>query len=116
MKFGDYIRNARLDLQDKDRRYSMRQIAFKVGIEPSYLSKVERGLEAPPSVATITRLADALGENIDILLALAGKVSPDLTTAIVRRPALFSQLIRELNTLPDQALTRITRDIQNGEW
>ena len=116
MKFGDYIRTVRLDLQDKDRRYSVRQVAFKVGIEPSYLSKVERGLEAPPSVSTIERLAEVLQENADILLALAGKVSPDLTAAIVRRPQLFSELIRELNALPDHAVLRIVREVRDGDW
>ena len=116
MKFGDFIRTARLDLQDNDRRFSVRQMALRVGIEPSYLSKVERGLEAPPSVSTITRLAEELNENVDVLLALAGKVSPDLTAAIVRRPALFSRLIRELNTLPDHAIIRLVREVRDGEW
>ena len=116
MKFGDYIRTVRLDLQDKDRRFSIRQVAFKVGIEPSYLSKVERGLEAPPSVATIERLADVLGEDCDMLLARAGKISPDLKAAILRRPKLFSQLIREINQLSDHAVLRLVRKVRDGDW
>lgn len=45
MDFGTYIREARLRLQEEDRRtYSLRQVAERVGIEPSYLSKIERGM------------------------------------------------------------------------
>ncbi len=29
--------------------FSIRQVAVRIGVEPSYLSKVERGEEAPPS-------------------------------------------------------------------
>jgi hypothetical protein len=39
--------------------------------------KVEREEVAPPSEATIVRLAEALHEDPDVLLALAGKVSAD---------------------------------------
>jgi hypothetical protein len=42
-------------------------------------SKVERGLVAPPSEATIIRLATDVGEDPDVLLALAGKVGSDFS-------------------------------------
>jgi plasmid maintenance system antidote protein VapI len=72
--FGDYVRAARATRAETDMRFSLRQVAQRIGVQPAYLSKVERGLVAPPSEATIIRLATDLGEDPDVLLALAGKV------------------------------------------
>src|SRR5207248_2658798 len=94
--FGDYVRNKRVLLQAGDNRYSLRKVAATVGVEPSYLSKIERGEQSPPGEETIVALAKELGEDADMLLALAGKVSTDLQAIIRKRPALFAQLIREL--------------------
>ena len=40
--FGDYLRQRREELRAKDSKFSVRQVAAAVGVEPSYLSKVER--------------------------------------------------------------------------
>jgi len=87
-----------------------------MGIEPSYLSKIERGEQPPPSEATIAALARELNEDADVLLALAGKVSSDLQAIIRKRPALFAQLIRELRNLPDHAVLRVVREVRDGDW
>ncbi len=115
-EFGPYLRARREALREADRRFSLRQVAGRVGIEPSYLSKVERGEEAPPSEKTIRAIAEDLEEDADLLLALAGKISHDLRQAIVRRPQLFARLIRELNTLPDHAVLRLVREVRDGSW
>ena len=94
----------------------MRQLAGRIGIEPSYLSKIERGEQPPPSEQTIAALAHELGEDADVLLALAGKVSSDLQAAIRKRPKLFAQLIRELRNAPDHAVLRVVREVRDGEW
>ncbi len=83
---------------------------------PSYLSKVERGEVAPPSEAASARLAADLGEDPDVLLALAGKVSTDLQAVIRKRPRLFAELIRELEDLPDHAVLRLVREVRDGDW
>ncbi len=114
--FGSYLRERREARRASDRSYSLRQLATRVGIEPSYLSRIERGAESPPSEATIRRLAAELEEDEDVLLALAGKVSSDLQDAIRRRPALFAQLIRQLAELPDHAVLRLVREVRDGDW
>ncbi len=91
-------------------------MALRVGIEPAYLSKVERGQVAPPSEATIRRLAVELGEEPDLLLAMAGKVSRELQEIIIRRPQLFAELLRQLRRAPDDALLRIVREVRDGDW
>ena len=106
-QFGPYIRRRREVLKEQDRAYSVRQVAARMGVEPSYLSKVERGHEAPPSEAKIRALARELDEDPDALLAMAGKVAADLQEAIRRRPRLMAQLIREVESIPDTGLREL---------
>ncbi|HPA17467.1 MAG TPA: helix-turn-helix transcriptional regulator [Verrucomicrobiae bacterium] len=114
--FGDYLRAARESRLKGDRHFSVRGVAKRVGIEPSYLSKIERGLQPPPGEDTVRRLAVDLGEDPDALLALGGKVSGDLLTVIRRRPKLFAQLIRQMKALPDHAILRLVREVRDGKW
>jgi transcriptional regulator with XRE-family HTH domain len=116
MSLGNFLREHRQALRKGDRSYSLRRVAERVGIEPSYLSKVERDLGSPPSEETLVRLAGELGQDPDVVLALAGKVSGDLKDTIRRRPVLFGQLIRELRDLPDHAVLRLVREVRDGDW
>jgi transcriptional regulator with XRE-family HTH domain len=116
-EFGTYIRERREALQARDHaRYSLRRVASAIDIEPSYLSKIERGQQPPPGEEKIISLAKELGEEPEVLLALAGKVSTDLKHIICTRPKLFAQLIRELKDVPDHAVLRIVREVRDGNW
>ena len=114
--FGPYIRDRRERLRRDDPRFSVRQVAERIGVEPSFLSKVERDEVPPPSEEKIVALARDLDEDADVLLAMAGKVSSDLQRVIRRRPELFAALIRELKNLPDQAVLRLVREVRDGNW
>ena len=57
MTFGLYVRTSRERIRSKDRAFSVRQVARRIGVEPAYLSKIERDQMAPPSEAAIRRLA-----------------------------------------------------------
>ena len=114
--FGHHIRQTRLARRATDPSFSLRQVATRVGIQPGYLSRIETGDTPPPSEATITALARDLGENEDLALALAGKVSHDLRAIIVKRPELFAELIRQLAELPDHAVLRVVREVRDGDW
>ena len=94
----------------------MRSTGARVGIKPTYLSKLERGELDPPSEGTTRKLADELGEDPDFLLALAGKVSSDLQKIIRKRPLLFAELLRELKKAPDHAILRVVREVRDGDW
>ncbi len=116
MQFGAHLRKAREALQADDKTYSLRQVAKRVGIEPAYLSKIERGVFPPPSEEVIVKLAQVLGEDKDVLLALAGKLSSDLQEIIMQRPQLFAELLRQLKTMPNHALVRVVREVKDGDW
>ena len=87
--FGTFVRNRREELRENDREFSVRKVAARIGVEPSYLSKVERGEQPPPSEGKIVALAEVLDEDPDILLAMAGKVSSDLQEVIRKRPRVL---------------------------
>ena len=65
-EFGAYLRKRREELLKGSSDYSVRKVAARIEIQPSYVSKVERGEVAPPSEATIVRWAEALGEDPDV--------------------------------------------------
>ncbi len=111
------MRERREELQTEDRRrYSLRKVAERVGFEPSYLSKIERGIEPRISEQTAKALARELGEDPDVLLAMTGKVSSDLCGIICKRPKLFGELLRQLKGMPDHAVLRIVREVRDGQW
>ena len=116
MNFGQYIRRNRLARRETSRSYSLRQVALRIGVEPSYLSKVERGETPPPSEEKILRLARELDVDSDYLLSLAGKVAGDLQKTIRERPQLFGPLIRELSDAPDEGVAILTDRAQAGDW
>lgn len=116
MTFGQFIRDRRERLRETDRRFSVRQVAQRICVEPAYLSKIEREEVAPPSEEKIRALAQELGEDVDVLLAMAGKVSSDLLAIIRKRPTLFADLIRQLKSSPDNAILRVVREVRDGDW
>ncbi|MEI6741453.1 MAG: helix-turn-helix domain-containing protein [Gemmatimonadaceae bacterium] len=73
--FGAFVRQRREALAANPRDFSLRQVAGRIGVEPAYLSKVERDEVAPPSEDTIRRLAEDLGGDPDVFLGACGSSS-----------------------------------------
>ncbi len=115
-QFGAFVRRLREDKRADDRRFSLRQVAKRLEVEPAYLSKIERGDVPPPSERLTRRIAAELDQDEDVLLAMAGKVSSDLQEVIRKRPKLFADLIRQLKNAPDQAILRVVREVRDGDW
>ena len=116
MDFGSVVRATREGLASSDKSYSLRQVSQRVGIQPTYLSKIERGELPPPSEEAIRKLSVDLKLDVDLMLAMAGKVSEDLRAIICKRPLLFSKLIRELKSAPDHAVLSVIREVTDGDW
>ena len=110
------MRTRREELRESDPAFSIRRVAKRIDVQPSYLSKVERDEVSPPSEETTRKLAHELDVDSDLLLAMAGKVSSDLQDVIRRRPQLFAELIRELKEMPDHSVLRLVREVRDGEW
>mgnify|MGYP006287659447 FL=1 len=113
---GEFLRIQREELKKEDKSYSLRQVAQRIRVEPSYLSKVERGENVSLSEEKLILLAKDLDQDPDIVLALSGRVSSDLQEVIRKRPVLFARLLRELKNAPDNAVLRVVREVRDGEW
>ncbi len=114
--FGSYLRRLREVRAAADPGFSLRQVASRCQITPAYLSRVERDEVAPPGEETLRKLAHELGEDPDVMLAAAGKISTDLRAVILARPLLFAELIRAIKAMPDHAVLRIVREVRDGDW
>ena len=114
--FGENIRDIRETRSETDASFSLRQVATRCGITAAYLSRVERGEVAPPGEETLLKLAHELGQDADVMLAMAGKISTELRSIILARPQLFAELIRTIKTMPDNAMLSIVRGVRDGNW
>jgi transcriptional regulator with XRE-family HTH domain len=114
--FGDYIRELREAKQKENSSFSLRQTAARMDVEPSYLSKVERGIEKNPSEQFVKKLAVELEQDENMMLAMVGKVSQELKDIILKKPQLFSELLKSLKDSPDNAILRIVREVKDGSW
>lgn len=101
MTFGERVRELR-----HAKGWSLRDLAGKVGVGFTYLSRVETGrlnFGDYPSDALIHRLADALDADEDELLVLAERVPERIRQRFLERPKAFARLA-DLN---DKALERV---------
>ena len=100
MEFPERLRSLR-----KEAQMSQRDLAERVGVDFTYLSKIENGRVEPPSETVLKKvsreLAKVLGrdetELADELITLAGKVPSDLAETLVRNP----QAVRFLRSIGD---------------
>ena len=96
-----YARDRKFRLRIRELRdeagLSLRHVAARVGVDFSYLSKIENGVLPPPSEAVIARLAEVLQTDKDGLMGLAEKVPADLLRSLKERATLeFGPKVRAL--------------------
>jgi len=91
------------------KKLTQRQLADKLGIDYTYLSKLENNRGEPPGEQTVRKLAAELDAEPEDLLALAGKISPALRERAAEDPE-FALLLRRLPGLPDNVLKRIYKN------
>ena len=109
MTFGERLRELR-----KAKNLSQRALGDKVGINFTYLSKVESeklDFAQYPSEELIRKLAKALGADADELLLLAKKIPADIRDRVIERPDAF----RKIASLDDETLDSVLKDIERKE-
>jgi HTH-type transcriptional regulator, competence development regulator len=103
--FGAFIRRER-----EVREIGLREMAKKIGVSPTYLSKVERGEFTPPTEQKVRSIAKIIECDPDMLLGMAGRVPSDLAEIIKRHPVEMSALLRTANGLSAEELARLSRE------
>lgn len=101
-EFGERIKELR-----KENRVTQRDLAQKIGMNFSYISKMENdALDNTPSETTIYKIAEALNANQEELVLLAKKVPQAMQNTIVDDD-LAVEFLRKIPTLSDK---------QRKEW
>jgi HTH-type transcriptional regulator, competence development regulator len=62
----------------------------------------------PPSEEKIRSIAKQLGQNEDVFLALAGRVSPDIQQIIRKQPRHLAAFLRTADGLPTANIEQLT--------
>ncbi len=75
--FGQILKELR-----RNKNISQRELADKVGVDFSYISKLENDRLAPPAAETIIRIANTLDIPSEVLLSYSGKVSDEMRDTI----------------------------------
>jgi len=90
-QFGKKLRELR-----SQAHLTQRELAQKIGVDFTYLSKIENGVLPPPSEKVLSLLAEALNADRDELFALAGRVPTDIAQMLKNRKTL--ELLRSERT------------------
>lgn len=114
-EFGKRVRELREKKRETDPSFSLRQFAAKVGISPTFLSKIENGDFDPPSAENIKKMAGLLDCNADELLALAGKVDPDISEIIKKKPKALADFLRVANGRSEEEIRKMTARMVNPD-
>src|SRR5438128_1251926 len=101
--FGQFVRDRRTA-----KGLSLRKFAEMVGVSPTYVSQVEQGNCDPPTAERVRRMAEVLGENVDELSALAGRVPEDLPAIIRRNPTPIAEFLRAACDLTADQVRHLT--------
>ena len=103
--FGKTVRDIR-----KKQQLSQRELAGKVGVSFTYVSKIENeklDFGDYPSEELILKLANALSIDADLLMIPAKKIPDRIKQRIMERPDAF----RKIAELDDETLDRLLGDM-----
>lgn len=102
-KFGPYLRERRVAMG-----FSLRRFAELLDVSPTYLSRMEQEkTDTPPTVRLARRAAELLSENVDEMIALAGRMPEDLPTIIRSEPEAMPELLRAAQGLTAEKLREL---------
>lgn len=91
MSFGEELRSLR-----ELKGISLRALAGKCEISPTYLSKVETDKMKPPSASTIARIANELGVDGDLMAIDAGKIPDWMKELLLKEGVVCLDFMRKL--------------------
>jgi len=104
--FGQRIKRRRRELG-----LTQREVAAKLKIDFTYLSKLENNPTDFAGDDTVRGLALILGEDEEELFALAGKVPPELRIR-AQHDVAFARLVRRLPDMSAKDLDEVSRQLK----
>lgn len=107
MTFGERVRELR-----KEKGLTLRALAVKVGVNFTYLSKIENtklDFGVYPGAGLIRKLAKSLKANEDELLFLAEKIPDHIRRRVIERSDAFQKIALLDDEKLDRLLTYLER-------
>lgn len=104
-KLGAFIRRER-----EAKNITLRKFADQIGVSPAFQSKVETA-DWIPGEDKLLKISKILDCNSDELLALAGKVSSDLTEIIRERPSDMALILRGTRGASEEEMRDVIKSI-----
>ncbi len=98
--FGTLLKTKR-----READISQRDLAKQIGVDFSYISKVENDRLPPPSADTIVKICEILGCSPDEMLAISGKIPTTIQDKIASKQSA-QQFLREAGEM----------GLSNEEW
>lgn len=106
--FGETLREIR-----RGKRISLTELAEKVGVHFTYISKVETNILPPPAADTIVKICDVLEIPPDELLVMTGKMPTPIKQIIRENPKALHFLREALEIKPsDEEWTELTLQLK----
>ncbi len=107
--FGEALRNLR-----RAKGVTQRNLAEAVGVDFSYISKLENNRVPPAAGDTIVRICEILGAPPDELLAATGKVPSDVKQVLTRSPAALQFALQATALrLTDEEWQQLSRQMKS---
>jgi transcriptional regulator with XRE-family HTH domain len=107
---GEWIRRSRVK-----QSFSQKALAERAGISRSYLCDIERGRSATPSVASLDKLAIALGVGRSDILRVAGIIEQQLGSTGDAGERRLVSAYRDLSHDGKNAVERFARFLHDEE-
>jgi len=114
-EFGKLIRRLREQKKKADPNFSLRRFAEAVDLSATFVSKMETGEYAPPSHEKIKKMAELLEYDPDELLALAGKIDPELGDIIRERSKVLPDLLRSVRGMSEEDLRLLAEEARKKD-
>lgn len=111
-RFGERIRRLRTE-----QKLGLREFATKVGISPTYLSRIETSEEKAPAEDVIRKMAIQLSDSFDELMTLAGRVSEESLNVIKADPGMpeFLRTVGERKLSAEDLMKLLPNEPKKGE-
>jgi HTH-type transcriptional regulator, competence development regulator len=110
LELSDYLRGLR-----EAKGLSVRQLADQLGLEPSYISKIEHG-DRKPSEPILKYFATYFGVNHHLLMAMSGQLTQGFMDVMLRYPEAFATLLERLPEAPEKVILQTAKTVRDGDW
>lgn len=107
--FGQIIKNAR-----QNKKITQRELAKRIGVDFSYISKIETGALEPPSEAVINKIARILEIDPNELFISARKVPIEFINCVFKEDTAANILFRKYQYLTEEQKERIKKIIEES--